>query len=216
MSAALEAANAGFDVVLVEKQAAAWRFRRRHEERYPARRSLYRSAHGWSVRANPSCDFAPAHQGVLLHENRQDRRTAGHVRRHLAKRRRPLRSSRGRDRHGYGLEALRCLQAGLAGLRLARRHHQPGAGRNGGGRPDLPAFDRQAGGKRAVRAVRRIARQRTRPPPLLLVHLLHDTLKQTEYVREQNPDAQVLCDLQGHRHAWANTKSITRRCRSIR
>ena len=100
--------------------------------------------------------------------HREDRGTAGPVRRDGRERRGAGDDARGRHRAGHGVETLRRHEAGPPGLRREPgRHHQRAVRRDEGGGAIRAAVRRQGAAQRAVRAVRRLAR---REPPALLLH----------------------------------------------
>ena len=182
MTAAIEVAEAGYDVVLVEKSGAlgGWaaklvQARARRSSRTPTRPTP--ASPNWSQgRART------AHQGVSECDHRQDRRRAGPLRgrhRHRSPARRSPRTV------GAIVQATGFTPYDMKQAAGTRRRQEPERGRPGSawkswrlkppnGGADQAPVRRRRSQERRVRPVRRPARRRSRQAPALLLRpLLH-------------------------------------------
>ncbi len=209
VTAALEAAAAGYEVVLVEKDSQLGGFIARLKSRFPGAPPYSAAGPGWLGPPVPRGRLQPENPGPHLGAHRQDRGSTGYVRRFHRARGRGLDGACRRDRSGHGLEAVRRYPSRASRLRPAERDHERRTGAHGGTRDDQAAFRRPAGRERPVRAVRRLARPR--PPALLLGRLLHGDAQARRLCSRSESAGEGLRRLQGHPDAGAVRAFLPRR-----
>ncbi len=180
MTAAIEAAAAGYPVTLVEKSGqlgggAAFEYKRVPEHTPVCRTGRQRRGRNGredrGATARSPCTSIPRSPRPVVHRAVSRRTSPPKVRFHHHRKLR---------RHHHGLGCAQLRRQPVAGTRLRQdpgrgRPDRPGKTRHGGQRrPDQAPVRRQGSRERGVRAVRRPAFHQRRPPALLLRSLLPD------------------------------------------